>query len=135
MIDRYKKCYADLLNRDLRQRKFLKQSIMLTGLGGRSFAECIENIHEIREILAHEFPRDAMEDWSPSRFGQFDAVDMSNRYFTSRRDMNGEAPVPFQSSTDPDHILMDALSNDFVHLQENRVEYYEAMQGPEQSIR
>ena len=48
--------------------------------------------------------------------------------------MNGEAPVPFQSSTDPDHILTDALSNDFVHLQENRVEYYEAMQGPEQSI-
>jgi hypothetical protein len=128
------KCYADLLNRDLRQRKFLKQSIMLTGLGGRYFSECIENIHEIREILAHEFPRDAMEDWSPSRFGQFDAVDMSNWYFTSRRDMNGEAPVPFQSSTDPDHILMDALSNDFVHLQENRVEYYEAMQGPEQSI-
>ena len=108
---------------------------MLTGLGGPYFAGCIENIHEIHEILAHEFPRDAVEDWSPSRFGQFDAVDMSNWYFTSRHDMNGEAPVPFQSSTDPDHILANALSNDFVHLQENRVEYYEAIQGPDKSIR
>ena len=49
--------------------------------------------------------------------------------------MNGEAPIPFQSNIDPDGILTNALSNDFVHLQENEVEYYEAMQEPDEPIR
>jgi hypothetical protein len=126
---------SDLLNREHRQRKYLKQSIMLTGLGGRSFAQCIDNIYAIQDMFAPEFPQDALEDWTPSRCGQFDAVDMSNRYFTSQYDMNGEAPIPFQSDIDPDRILTNALSNDFVHLQENEVEYYEAMQEPDEPIR
>jgi hypothetical protein len=126
---------SDLLNREHRQRKYLKQSIMLTGLGGHSFAQCIDNIYAIQDMFAPEFPQDALEDWTPSRCGEFDAVDISNRYFTSRYDMNGEAPIPFQSNVDPDRILTNALSNDFVHLQDNEVEYYEAMQEPDEPIR
>ena len=49
--------------------------------------------------------------------------------------MNGEAPIPFQSNIDLDRILTNALSNDFVHLQDNEVEYYEAMQEPDEPIR
>jgi hypothetical protein len=74
---------SDLLNREHRQRKYLKQSIMLTGLGGHSFAQCIDNIYAIQDMFAPEFPQDALEDWTPSRCGEFDAVDISNRYFTS----------------------------------------------------
>ena len=48
--------------------------------------------------------------------------------------MNGEAPIPFQINIDLDHILTNALSNDFVHLQDNEVEYYEAMQEPDVPI-
>ena len=51
---------------------------MLTGLGGRSFAQCIDNIYAIQDMFASEFPQDALEDWTSSRCGQFDAVDMSN---------------------------------------------------------
>ena len=48
--------------------------------------------------------------------------------------MNGEAPIPFQSNVALDRILTNALSNDFVHLQDNEVEYYEAMQEPDEPI-
>ena len=33
------------------------------------------------------------------------------------------------------NILSDALSNEFVHLSENKVEYYEAQQGPDNVLK
>ena len=47
---------------------------MLTGLGGHSFAQCIDNIYAIQDMFAPEFPQNALEDWTPSRSGEFDAV-------------------------------------------------------------
>jgi len=55
-------------------------------------------------------------------------VDISNRYFTRHSKMNGEAPIQFSHAVDPENILTNALSNDFVHIQENIVEYYEALE-------
>jgi hypothetical protein len=65
----------------------------------------------------------------------FEALDMGNRYFTDRRDINGDTPISFGTEIDPHNILTNALSNEFVHLQENKVEYYEAQQGSDSVIR
>jgi len=55
-------------------------------------------------------------------------INISNRYFTRRSKMNGEALIQFSHAVDPENILTNALSNDFVHIQENVVEYYEALE-------
>jgi hypothetical protein len=47
---------------------------------------------------------------------------------TYTSDMNGEAPIQFSRAIDPENILTNALLNDFVHIQENVVEYYEAVE-------
>ena len=82
----------------------------------------------IHGLFDQEFMQGELEAWTPGRFGQFDAIDISNRYFTRRSDMNGEAPIQFSRAIDPENILTNALSNDFVHIQENIVEYYEAVE-------
>jgi hypothetical protein len=101
---------------------------MLTGFGSDRMKKAIENIHYIHGIFCQKFMQGELEAWTPGRFGQFEAIDVSNRYFTPRRDMNGEAPIQFSHDIDPENILRNALSNDFVHIQENVVEYYEAVE-------
>ena len=50
-------------------------------------------------------------------------------------DANGDTPISFGSEIDPHNILSNALSHEFVHLQENKVEYYEAQQGPDDVLK
>ena len=50
-------------------------------------------------------------------------------------DVNGDTPIPFGVEIDPHNILSDALSNEFVHLSENKVEYYEVQQGPDNVLK
>ena len=101
---------------------------MLTGFGSDIIKKAIDNIRYIHGLFDQEFMQGELEAWTPGRFGQFDAIDISNRYFTRRSDMNGEAPIQFSHAIDPENILTNALSNDFVHIQENVVEYYEAVE-------
>lgn len=119
--------FSTYIYRESRGRKYLRQSIVLTGFGSDIMKKAIENIHYIHGLFNQEFTQGALEAWTPGRFGQFDAIDISNRYFTRRSDMNGETPIQFSRAIDPDNILTNALSNDFVHIQENVVEYYEAV--------
>ena len=101
---------------------------MLTGFGSDIIKKAIDNIHDIHGLFNQEFMQGELEAWTPGGFGQFDAIDISNRYFTRQCDMNGEAPVQFSHAIDPENILTNVLSNDFVHIQENVVEYYEAVE-------
>jgi hypothetical protein len=101
---------------------------MLTGFGSDTMEKAIENIYYIHGLFNQEFMQGELEAWTPGTFGQFNAIDISNRYFTRRGDMNGEAPIQFSHAVDPENILTKALSKDFVHIQENVVKYYEAVE-------
>jgi hypothetical protein len=120
--------FSTYVYRESRRRKYLRQSVMLTGFGSDIIKKAIDNIRYIHGLFDQEFMQGELEAWTPGRFGQFDAIDISNRYFTRRCDMNGEAPIQFSHAIDPENILTNALSNDFVHIQENVVEYYEAVE-------
>jgi len=95
----------------------------------------IENIYDIQHVFERLLPRNTLEEWVPSYYETFEALDMGNPYFTNRCDMNGDTHIPFSTEIDPHNILTDALSHEFVHLAENKVEYYEAQQGPNDVIR
>ena len=89
----------------------------------------ISNIYDIQLVYERLLPHDTLEEWVPSFYENFEALDMANRYFTVPHDMNGDTPIPFGIEINPHNILSDALSNEFVHLPENKVEYYEVQQG------
>jgi hypothetical protein len=67
-----------------------------------------------------------MEEWGPGTYQGSPTIDMANRYFTDRHDMGNEAPVSFQPDVDPRCILQNAMGDQFVHLEENEVYYYES---------
>ena len=95
----------------------------------------ISNIYDIRHVFERSLPHNALEEWVPGFYENFEALDMANWYLTDRRDVNGDTPIPFGIEIDPHNILSDALSNEFVHLSENKVEYYEAQQGPDNVLK
>jgi hypothetical protein len=107
----------------------------LTGLGATKFSTMIENIYDIQHVFERSLPHNTMEEWVPSYYEAFEVLDMGNRYFTDRHNMNGETHIPFGTEIDPHNILTNALSYEFVHVQENKVEYYEAQQGPNNVLR
>lgn len=66
-----------------------------------------------------------MQSWQPSAHGRFIAIDVGNRYFTRRQDASNEESINFDPAVDPKGVLQRLMGDDLVHLEENRVEYYE----------
>ena len=68
-----------------------------------------------------------MERWVPSNFQGHTSIDIANRYFTPRNQaLQHDPQVPFSMVVDPDHILSMAMGDEFIHTEDNEVEYYEA---------
>ncbi|KIJ90497.1 hypothetical protein K443DRAFT_15184 [Laccaria amethystina LaAM-08-1] len=65
-----------------KQRRHIKQSLTLTGLGSTKFSAMISNIYDIRHVFERSLPHDALEEWVPSYYENFEALDMANQYFT-----------------------------------------------------
>lgn len=77
-----------------------------------------------------------LERWQPTLYGGHLALDMSNRYFSSRR-LNGSAtPIPFEEMVDPEGILADMARDNLVHCDENDVMYCKLVsEGDEEAER
>jgi hypothetical protein len=59
-------------------------------------------------------------------FGEYVSIDMSNRYFTPRRQETlGTTEIPFSTDVDPHGFLAKAAGTSLVHTDENAVHYYE----------
>jgi len=74
-----------------------------------------------------------MEDWAPSVFQEHPSIDVGNRYFTPRQNALQDCQVAFSASIDPDHILTDAMGDQFIHVEDNQVEYYEYYEARKES--
>jgi len=76
------------------------------------------------------FRRDAadgtMEEWTPSVFQEHISIDIGNQYFTPRQYALQDWQIAFSTSIDSDNILSEAMGDQFVHVEHNHVEYYEA---------
>ncbi|KDR65604.1 hypothetical protein GALMADRAFT_148561 [Galerina marginata CBS 339.88] len=111
-----------------RQRVFFRQNVTITGLGTQASETAVQSIDDINEMFQRDLPQGSLEDWSPSLFDNYTAVDASNRYFTRRTDTSADQIIPFSNMVDPDGILDAAGGEHFVHTVDNRVEYYEMIQ-------
>lgn len=99
---------------------------MLSGLSLPKFNDAVMSINAIQDIFQQKAGNGNMEAWVPSAFQGHLSIDVGNWYFTPRQHALQERHISFSPAIDPDNILAEALGEDFVHTEDNEVEYYEA---------
>lgn len=104
----------------------MRQSVMLTGLSSPMFDNAIASVKDIQDMFRRTVVNGGLEEWTPSHFQEHVSIDASNRYFTPRKYALQDQQIAFSTSVDSHNILSEAMGDQFVHLEENRVEYYEA---------
>ena len=100
--------------------------MMLTGLSSPKFNDAIQSIHAIEDIYRRQAMEGNMEVWIPSSFQGHLSIDVGNRYFTPHLHALQDRHISFSQAIDPDNILSEAMGEEFVHTEDNEVEYYEA---------
>ena len=106
------------------KKQFTRQSVQLTGLSTPSFQTCVDKLQDIHSTFKRYVPDGAMEPFEPSEFLNHPCIDISTRYFTSRRkDPTGTA-VPFSHAVDPKGILQALCTDEHFHGPDNEVLYY-----------
>jgi hypothetical protein len=101
----------------------------LTGLGIPFFDDCIKTIREIEALFLRHLPAGSLNTWQDNSIDGYPAIYAGNNYFTDRHDKGSQTPVPFPSNVDPQQVLWHAMGQDFVHLLDNEVSYFEAQQN------
>ena len=83
-------------------------------------------MHAIEDIFKQQVIDRNMEVWVPSAFQGHPSIDVGNRYFTPRQHALQNLQISFRPAIDPDNILSESMGEEFVHTEDNEVEYYEA---------
>lgn len=100
---------------------------MLTGLSSPKFNDGVQSMHAIEDIFRRQAALDGnLEVWVSSAFQGHSSIDVGNRYFTPRQHALQDRQISFSTTIDPDNILSEAMGEEFVHTEDNEVEYYEA---------
>jgi hypothetical protein len=97
---------------------------MLTGLSSPKFNDAILSIRAIEDMFRRQVADGNMEVWVPSTFQGHLSIDVGNRYFTPRQHALQDRQVSFSPAVDPDYVLTEAMGDEFVHTEDNTVEYY-----------
>ena len=104
----------------------MRQAVMLTGLSSPMFDEAIASVGAIQDMFRRDAADGTMEEWTPSVFQEHISIDVGNRYYTPRQHALQDRQIAFSASIDPDNILSEAMGDQYIHVEENQVEYYEA---------
>ena len=99
---------------------------MLTGLSSPKFGDAILSMRAIEDMFRKQVVNETMEMWVTSTFQGHPSIDIGNRYFTPRQHALQDREVSFSKVVDPENVLSNAMGEEFVHTENNEVEYYEA---------
>lgn len=102
----------------------------MTGLGTQYFDDCIKKVREIEALFKRHLPADTFNTWQENEFEGHSVIFAANNYFTDRHDRGRQTTIPFPSNVDPQQVLSKSMGQDFVHLLDNEVSYFEAQQNP-----
>jgi hypothetical protein len=104
--------------------KFIRQGISITGAGTTTFYEAVKAAQDIYTHFHRQFPDGKLESWSAATYAGHQALDITNRYFTPKRDAPEMEHIPFSEAVDPHGILADMTKSGYIHGEENNVLYY-----------
>jgi len=104
--------------------KFFRQGVSITGAGTAIFNDATKAAQEIYAQFYHQFPDKKLEAWSMGTYAGHPALDVTNRYFTPKRDAPEMQHIPFNNVVDPRSILEDMARAGYIHGEDNNVLYY-----------
>jgi hypothetical protein len=96
----------------------------ITGLGTPTFDNAMKTANEIFRQFDRQFADGKLEGWAPGQYSGYSALEMSNRYFTPKRDAPSMEHVPFTKAVDPYGILEEVAKTIYIHSEESDVHYY-----------
>ena len=105
--------------------KYLRQSATLTAFGNPVFDKLIENIAAIYAIFKRAVGDNISENAVYSMYEDSPAIDVANRYFSPRGSADPEEIRPLTAEVDPNGYLAKAAGTTYVHMEENKVYYFE----------
>ncbi|KAK7019817.1 hypothetical protein VNI00_017906 [Paramarasmius palmivorus] len=108
--------------------KALQQRVLLTGLNTSTFTDALEGLAIMNNVLRLNVRDDNPKPLAVVVDG-FTALDISNRYFTSRRFAQEDEHIPFSTDIDPNGILEGLRGHSMVHTSDNVVEYYQRVEA------
>ena len=82
-------------------------------------------------MFQRQFTEGRLEPWTAGKYKGHSTLDISNHYFTPKKDTPEMEHIPFEKSVDPMGILEAMVKTGYVHGEENIV-YYFARQVDEQ---
>ncbi|KZT23616.1 hypothetical protein NEOLEDRAFT_1069191, partial [Neolentinus lepideus HHB14362 ss-1] len=114
------------------RKAFLRQSIRLTGFSDKMFQRNVDGIQYISRHLSRLFKEGSVTEWQPSDFDGHQALDISNRYFMTRKHNSTDLDVPFAATVDPHGFLEKLTDNQWTHTDDNKVTYHQMIQERDQ---
>ena len=81
----------------------------------------------VYSLFSGHVPRDKLKPCAiVDSYGEFSSIELSNRYFSSIKDCGPtEKHISFSSEIDPLGILSSFKNSNFIHSENNIVEFYE----------
>jgi hypothetical protein len=107
------------------QQPYLRQSVQLCGLGTSAFDNSLTGLIKLHEKFRRYLPEGNLTDFQADTFQEFQSLNISTRYFTSRFDNPDGIAIAFQHNVDPNNILASFPHNRYFHSQDNQVLYYQ----------
>jgi len=93
-------------------------------MGSPTFEEAVKSAYELYQRFQRQFPDGKLENWNTMMYKEHYSLDASNRYFTPKRDALTMEHVPFSKVVDPNGVLEEMARMDYIHGEENEVQYY-----------
>jgi len=101
----------------------MRQSVSLTGLGLDAFEKGVGFMEKIFIEFFNRVPEGQLAIWQPNITKDGTIIDTYAKYFTQQRGMFKSAGVAFASKVDPEGVLQGLCDNEFVHTEDNSVQY------------
>ena len=111
--------------------RFLQQSVTLIGAKCLAFKDILKSIIQAQALFSRVAKDGKLDDWEPTFLSDDVGITASNRYFQHREETQPEDVIFLDPEIDPHHVLSEAASGNYLYTINNRVEYYERVEGKE----
>ena len=104
----------------------MRQSVSVTGLQSSTFEKIIHTIAEIHAVFGRTVGAEILEECQMiTSYKEMSALEVSNRYFTPRKDIAEGDELTLSVDIDPYGHLANAAGTALCHTEENAVLYFE----------
>ncbi|KAE9393336.1 hypothetical protein BT96DRAFT_999518 [Gymnopus androsaceus JB14] len=106
--------------------KRVTQSVVITGMGSKSFQRGLDTLNKIHDYVIRQFPEDAVRSWHPMDLAgyEFPAIKLSNQMFVHRSKVGRSKVLEIPSDMDPNNILGTAsLESGYCYTEDCKVDY------------